>query len=102
MTDKRWKRHEREIAAAQGVRRIPNTGFSAPDLNTPAFSEQSKVRKSLPQWFVDAMRQAVRDAPEGLTPIVILTSVSQGRKAERYVVWRFQDFLEWHGKESEG
>lgn len=97
MTGNRWKRHERVVAAAQGARRNPNTGEHRADIDTPAFAEEHKLRKTLPKWFTGAMRQAVGAVKEGQTPVVVLSTASQGRKVQRYAVMRFEDWMEWHG-----
>ena len=43
------------------------------------------------------MEQAQAGAQGTQTPIVVLTEVSQGKRARRLVVMRYEDFLEWHG-----
>jgi hypothetical protein len=93
----RWKRQEREIAKALGGRRNPNTGEWRSDINVPGFAVEVKTRRTLPAWLVAAVAQSVRAAEEDETPIVVLSAVSQGRKADRYVVMRFQDFEDWYG-----
>ena len=102
MTDKRWKRAERLVATLLGSHRNPNNGYAQADIDTPMFAAEHKCRKALPGWLRTAMTQAARGATAGRTPIVVITAVSQGRKAERYVVMRFQDFVDWHGDPAEG
>lgn len=100
MTDARWKRNERQVAAAIGGTRLPNNGRPQADIVAGPFAVESKARKSLPAWLTDALRQA-RNGADGRTPIVVLTEVSQGRKARRYVVMNFADFVEWWGDPQE-
>ena len=98
MPDAPWKATEREIARALGARRNPNTGEFRADINAGPWCIESKKRKTLPAWLTGAMRQAVRAAVEGETPLVVLTEVSRGRKAERLVLMRWDDWLAWHGQ----
>ena len=55
----------------------------------------------LPYWLIDmsleALRQA-RDGAGGRTPIVVLSEVRQGVKAQRYVLLSLKDWLAWHGE----
>jgi len=92
-----WKRHESEVAALMGGKRQPCTGGHHADVLTPCFAVECKARTRLPEWLKDAMAQAVRSATEGRTPLVVLTEVQQGRRAERFVLIRMADWLDWHG-----
>ena len=96
MSTGRWKRQEREIAGLVGSRRNPNTGEYRSDIDTPAFAYEVKTRKEIPGWLKAAVQQAVRAAQDGQTGVVVLSEVSQGRKAERYAVLRLNDWLHWH------
>src|SRR5919202_3304144 len=89
MSDKRWKRQEREIARALGTARIPNTGRAGADLKLPGWALQVKTRTTLPAWLIAAVEQAQRDAGADERAAVVLTAVSQGRKARRLVVLDF-------------
>ncbi len=86
MSTQRWKRAEREIAAALGGQRLPNTGTGQPDVRLPGFALQIKTRTELPGWLWAAVHQATRDAGPGESPAVVLNQVSQGRRARRLVV----------------
>ncbi len=97
MTDRAWKRQERRVATMLGSHRNPNNGESRTDIDAGPFGIEHKMRRKLPAWLTDAMGQAARASSGEQTPLVILTAVSRGRKAERYVLWRFCDFVEWHG-----
>ncbi len=92
MSATRWQRQERAIAAALGTRRLPNVGAGQPDCRCPGWAVQVKTRKELPGWLVAALDQAARDAGAGERPAVVLSAVSQGRKARRLVVLDFEDW----------
>jgi hypothetical protein len=96
MSGSRWKRQEREIADLVGSHRNPNTGEHRSDIDTPAFAYEVKTRKELPGWLKAAVQQACRAAQDGQTGVVVLSEVSQGKKAERYAVLRLSDWLQWH------
>ncbi len=96
MTDRAWKRQERQVAAMLGSRRNPNTGERQADIDAGPFAVEHKARKSLPRWLTDALRQA-RDGAGGRTPIVVLSEVHQGVKARRYVLMALEDWTAWHG-----
>jgi len=100
VTDRAWKRQERQVAARLGAHRNPNNGKRQADIHAGPFSVEHKARKSLPAWLTSALRQAEAGA-EGKTPIVVLTEVRQGVKARRYVLLDFTDWAAWHGDERE-
>ncbi len=99
MSGGRWKRQEREIAELVGSHRNPNTGEHRSDIDTSAFAYEVKTRKALPGWLKDAVQQAVRAAQDGQTGVVVLSEVSQGKKAERYALVKLEDWLGWHGRD---
>ncbi len=88
----RWKRQEREIAATLGGTRLPNNGAGQPDVRAGRYAVQVKARATLPAWLTGAVEQAERDADAGEIPVVVLSEVSQGRKARRLVVMAFNDW----------
>ena len=92
MSGGRWKRQEREIAAALGTRRLPNSGFGQPDIRVNGWAVQVKTRGTVPAWLWAALDQAARDADEGERPAVVISDVVQGRKARRLVLL---DFDRW-------
>ena len=92
MSAGRWKRAEREIAAALGTRRLPNSGRGQPDCRAAGVAYQIKTRVTLPAWLSAAMDQATRDADPGELPVVVLNEVGPGRKARRLAV---VDFADW-------
>lgn len=88
----RWKRQEREIAQILGGERMPNIGKSQADVIAGPLAVQVKTRKQLPQWLWDAIEQARRDARNMQVPVVVLSEVSKGKKAQRLVVLDIDDF----------
>lgn len=100
MSDRAWKRQERQVAAVLGSHRNPNNGEHRTDIDAGPFAIEHKARKSLPEWLTSALRQA-RTAADGRTPVVVLTEVKQGVKAKRYVLLDFADWADWHGDPAE-
>ncbi len=92
MSTQRWKRVERQIAAALGGQRLPNSGIGQPDVRLPGFALQIKTRRELPGWLWAAVDQAARDAGPGESPAVVLNEVRAGVKARRLVVIDFDLF----------
>ncbi len=85
----RWKNQERQIAAALGGVRLPNNGAGQPDVRAGRYAVQIKARENLPVWLTQAVDQAERDAAADEVPVLVLSQVSQGRRARRYVVMTF-------------
>ena len=85
----RWKRQEREIAAALGTQRIPNNGAGQPDIRAHGWAVQVKTRKQIPAWLWAAVDQAEQDAETGERPAVVLSEVTEGTRARRLVVLDF-------------
>ncbi len=102
MSAGRWKRAEREIAAALGGRRLPNSGTGQPDVRLPGFALQIKTRRELPAWLWAAVEQAARDAGPDERPAVVLNEVRAGVKARRLVVLDFAAFAALIGGEVTG
>ncbi len=94
----KWKRQERQIAQALGGVRLPNTGAGQCDIRAGRFAVQVKARETLPVWLTEAVAQAQRDAAAGETPVVVLSQVSQGRKARRLVVMALEDWRDLAGR----
>lgn len=94
-----WKRAERHVARMLGTGRIPNSGHAQPDIVAGPFAIEHKCRATLPQWLLDAVLQAERNAGAGQTPLVVLTMPrGRGRQPVRLVVMRFADWVDWHGQ----
>ncbi len=87
------KRHEREIAALFGGRRLLNNGAGQPDdlATTPAatLAGQVETRVAVPAGLSVAMEQATRDAsatnPDAV-PIVVIAQPSPGKETWRHAV----------------
>lgn len=96
-----WKNAERKIASIVGGERVPVTGRqrgSAPDIEHPWLSLEVKHRKALPEWLLDAMRQAVASDKGGQLPMVVLHQ-KQMRYEDSVVLLRLSDFVEWFGND---
>ncbi|MBF0487215.1 MAG: hypothetical protein HQK98_03555 [Nitrospirae bacterium] len=89
----RGKAAERAVAKRMNGKRIGIMGGE--DVEHPLFSIEVKSRKA----FVagDWMSQAVRNCPEGKTPLVVV-HVSGQRHTEDMVIIRMKDFEDFMGK----
>jgi hypothetical protein len=99
MTDRRWKRNEREIASRLGGERVPITGRQrgdVPDVQHKWLSIECKSRQSIPSWLKIAIEQAVMAAKGSQLPIAILHEVGQ-RHGEDLVVMHLSDFEDFFG-----
>ncbi|MDP9470567.1 MAG: hypothetical protein M3Q71_07855 [Chloroflexota bacterium] len=94
----KWKNQERQIAAALNGVRLPNSGTGQPDVRAGRYAIQVKARETLPAWLTGAVEQAARDADAGEIPVVVLSEVSQGRKARRLVVLDFDHWRDMAGR----
>jgi hypothetical protein len=82
-----------------GTSRLPNSGRGQPDMVAGPLAIEHKSRKSLPQWLVEAVRQAERNAGPDQCPLVVLSQAGgRGRKIERYVVMTLDSFTERFGE----
>lgn len=90
----KWKAQERAVAAALGGVRLPNSGAGQPDVKAGPYAVQVKARETLPAWLTGAVEQAERDAAAGEIPVVVLSEVSQGRKARCLVLMDFDAWRE--------
>lgn len=98
----RWKQHERDVAALLGGHRNANNGQRQTDIEAGPWAIEHKTRQDLPQWFTRMMEQAVAGAKPGKTPLAVIDlCAGRGHKTERFVVLRFSDFQDWHGKLSQ-
>lgn len=95
MSDKRWKRCEREIAADVGGDRIPINGRGEIDIKHDWLALEVKSRETLPEWFKEPLSQASRNAPEGHLPIVVWCEKGGKKFAQLY----WSDFVNWFGGE---
>lgn len=68
----RGKALEIAIAKRLGGVRVGLTGRATADVVANQVSIECKERRRLPDWLVDAVAQAERNAGPGLTPVVVL------------------------------
>lgn len=89
----RWKRRERETAAALGVTRLPSNGRAQADIHAGGWAIEHKSRESLPAWLTVAVNQARRNTPAGMRPAVVLTAgQGAGKPLRRLVVLELADW----------
>ena len=99
MSERRWKRTEREVATVLGGQRVPVSGRARgdqPDIRHPWLSVECKSCQSIPIWLREAMAQAKAAAMPNQLPIVVLHEVGQ-RHGEDIVLLRLADFTAWFG-----
>ncbi len=99
MTERAWKRTEREIAGILGGRRVPVTGRArgdVPDVAHRWLSVEIKSRKLIPAWLKEAVSQARAAATPHQLPVAILHQRGL-RHSEDLVVLRLADWVEWFG-----
>ena len=97
---KRWKNHELETAKALGTTRNPSNGRRQNDIDAGPFAIEHKSTLRPMAFIRNAMHQAIEGAIKhatNQTPIVVIYS-GKGHERERYVVMRFEDFEDWHGR----
>jgi len=100
MSDRNWKRTERETArrlggSRTGVNRQRETP-GLPDVQHPYLSIECKHRKSLPVWLKAAVSQAQAAATPDKLPIAVLHELHSRRDSD-LVVMTLRDFEDWHG-----
>jgi len=104
VSERRWKRTEREIAARLGGKRVPVMGRArgdVPDVAHPWLAVEVKSRQRLPAWLREALAQAVAAARDGQLPIVVLHQCGE-RHDDDLVVVTLQDFQAWFGDVGDG
>ena len=97
---KRWKAHELETARALGTERNPSNGRRQNDIDAGPWAIEHKSRLTPWQFLRKAMHQALEGATKrnaGQTPLVVLYD-GKGHERRRWVIMRFEDFVDWHGK----
>ena len=97
MAEPSWKRHERLVARALAGQRQPNTGRRGPDVLTPQWACEVKLRSRLPLWLERAFTQAEAAAEErGLTPLLVIVAPrGRGRRPLRLAVLRLEALVAW-------
>jgi hypothetical protein len=106
-----WKQAERSIAALLGGERVPVTGRQrgdAPDIAHPTLSiEVKKVGQGKRPMVTERLKEAIAQAEAASVesfsvdgkrrhPIAIIEQTTSSRKIERFVVMRFDDFLDFY------
>ena len=95
MTDRPWKRIEREVRRMVGIT-APRDQFHSADAETECFSYEIKSRKGLPAWLWEALDEARRHRTGDRTPVVVLCERRQGVKTRMVAVLAFEDWCDWH------
>lgn len=105
MAEKKWKRVEREFAEFLGGIRVPVTGRqrgSAPDVEHPVFAVEIKSGAVMSSTLQKAVEQAVAASDHIVEtekikkfPLVGIHQTRKGKRPQRYVMMRAQDFKEW-------
>ena len=104
---KTWKAVESSVCRMLGLVRAPVTGrtrgeaadcMNKDSTKIPFFSVEVKHRESLPDWMLDAMRQAVASMkkPESQLPVVVFHQKGQEYK-DSVVMLRLKDFADYFG-----
>lgn len=94
MSDRTWKRMEREVAHILGGKRwLSEKGSNAPDIKHPHLSPEVKYRQKLPlrQEVRDWIAQAERNALPNKPWVVVMKERGMPTK-DSYVVMRLEDF----------
>ena len=99
-----WKAVERAIAKLLGGRRVPVSGRQrgdAADIEHPFFSVEVKHREGLPDWILDAMRQAKASQVDGKLPMVVLHAKNTKYEESlailelRDIIWMLEEIELW-------
>lgn len=94
MTEKRWKRHEREIAELLGGKRVPINGRKGSDIAHSWIAPEVKSRMVVPKWLAHATQQAKAGATENHLPLCIIHKIGEPH-ARDLVVISLDDFVGW-------
>lgn len=97
MSDKRWKRLERDVATLVGGQRIPVTGERhGADVLAPMFAYQIKSRRSIPRWLWEWLSGIRRSASDGQVGVLVLHRPYDELR-EALVVVSLADWVALHG-----
>lgn len=100
MSELRWKKAERRLAALVGGKRKPVDGSRAGiDVETELFGYQLKSRADIPAWlgeWLDGI--AGRSEQVGKTGLLVLHRPGQEMRGTAVVVLRLADWVELHGE----
>jgi len=96
MTEPAWKRVERIVCRFLHGERSGAVGREGPDCtdDTYPFSAQVKHGQKIPKWFVDDMKQTVKEAYDGYIPTLILHPTG-GDILDSIVCFRLRDIHEF-------
>ncbi len=93
-----WKSVERSIARLFGGRRTGPRGIAVADVADHRYQSwlaiEIKHRKKLPQWILDALKQAELAAGEHKLAMVVLHE-RRMRYKDSLVVLRLSDWIDW-------
>lgn len=103
MSEAKWKRCEREVDRLLGGQRQPVIGRPSPDVLSPRWACEVKLRSRLPLWLVRAIHQSEAAAKEtGLAPLlVIVCPQGRGRRTKRLAILPLEILLRLCGGEEE-
>lgn len=88
----RWTRQEREVLRQLGGERSARDDRREADVRVGGWAVLLRERATAPAWVWKVLDRARRAAGPGERAAVVLTEVSQGRKARRLVLL---DFDQW-------
>ncbi len=83
---------QKMVKLGDNVITIPKDKF--PDVITPMFAFECKHEAKIPKYITDRVDQAVRNAPDGLVPVVVIRDKSRN---DYYYIVREKDWLDLHG-----
>lgn len=100
MSELRWKKAERKLAALVGGRRKPVDGSRAGiDVETGLFGYQLKSRADLPAWLGEWLDGIVgRSEQVGKVGVLVLHRPGQELRGTGVVVLRLADWADLHGE----
>ena len=109
MTEKRWKRKEREVARMLGGKRNVEKGIPQPDVEGPDFVCEVKDRQRPPAFLYGAIATArAHGKNRGKFPLVVLTApkhnepvVFMGAK-DFLTLWKAMKASEWDYRITKG
>lgn len=97
MTDRAWKRGERQVAKLFDTTRTGPTGKDDNDIVHPLLAIEVKYRKNLPTWALECLEQArTGRSAAGKTPVTIM--LGRGMRVKDGILsMRVADFMELWG-----
>ena len=92
MPNKAWKDFERWVAEYFGGARVWK---DEEDVSHPVFSFECKLRAKLARYLTEGVAQAIRNAPPGKLPVLILHEKGK-RREDAIVCIPASYFRDWH------